>query len=176
MSEAYGAIDDLRDAEDEEEYLAAVQAWERDMSAQEEEEIEYLEAWKQRMDDSEAADAMGLQASCSEFEELIAERKVIKSLSLPRSSEVVKYLTDEDGKVVQNLIGANKRNNLAAADGADSGESLRLQNEAFCSEFEARQAAQLRAHTAIAGGTRFRVIESHKNANPGAPLAQDLDF
>ena len=175
MAEAYGAMDDLRDAEDEEEYLAAMQEWEHNMSAQEE-ELEYLEAWKQRLDDSEEAAAMGLKASRSEFEEHLAEREVVQDLSLPRSSEVVKYLTDEDGKVVQNLIGANKRNNLAAADGADSGESLRLQNEAFCSEFEARQAAQLRAHTAIAGGTRFRVIESHKNANPGAPLAQDLDF
>ena len=174
LAEAYSALDQLRDAEDETEYLQALEAWESTMTT-EDEEIDYLEAFKCRMDDLEAAAAMGLRASRSEFEECLAERKVVKSLS-----KAGKPFSDggTDREVVQSLSNGGTDRELIAplSKNTVSDEELQRQNEAFCSEFEARQAAQLRAHCAIAGGTRYRVIESLENANPGAPLGQDLDF
>ena len=147
-AEAYEAMDQLRDAEDE---------------------IEYLEKYKSWTDDWETAQAMNLRNSRSEFEQQCDERgKVGKLMSgrgqvvkpLSTTEEVVKPLstTEED-----DLISKHKNEEFARGYELRQDEAIRAAHAATCA-----------AHAAIAGKTSFRTLSGPKDPNPEA--TRDLDF
>ena len=165
--EAYEAMDQFRDAQDE---LSALQA--------EEEEIEYLEAFKCRADAAETAAAMSLRTGSTEFEDYIIEER--------RRRRVVKNLTGGAAadEVVQNLSEGgccdvdHDKPNRTEQEMIDS-----CKNTEFARRFELRQEQLIaeqtaRAHAAIAGRTSFKTLSDPENANPCGPsgASKDLDF
>ena len=184
IAEAHRALDDLRDAEDE---------------------LEYLEQWRSWNADMETAAAMQLRGSMGEFEQELADMpkkvgkflkprgcdgEVVQHLS-PRSGgsdeEVVQYLSnDYVDQVVQSLRTAEKAIGIAVPADLPADYTARTQqekidtfkNQQFGRQFEAWQVEHMRAHSAIAGGTSFRTMSDPKIPDPGAPAgaSQDLDF
>ena len=173
INEAYRALDELRDAEDE---------------------LEYMEQWRSWTGDMEEAAAMRLWHSCDE-EEDTAPREVVKKLS-PHSGgekvvkplshhyieEVVKSLRTAEKQLAQPLRRAAPADLPADYSARTEQEKIdTFKNQDFGRRYERRQEELLqeqtsRAHAAIAGRTSYRVLSDPKNANPGTPSGQDLDF
>ena len=175
-AEAYQAMDEFRDAQSELQQL------------QEQEEMEDYMEWLELQDTDEPE-------GCSEFEEMIEEARVAR-----RKAKVGKFLSPRSGgddKVVQSLsphsggdageVVKPLRNKTGADLPSDYPERTEqekidtFKNQDFGRRYERRQEELLqeqtsRAHAAIAGRTSYRVLSDPKNANPGTPSGQDLDF
>ena len=161
-AEAYEALDQLRDAEDELEYLEQFRSWSADL---------------------EYSQAMHLQHSRSEFEEECAERKVVRPLKSQYVDEVVKSLRNDEKypkKVEQLLIGSRRADLPADYDRRTEQEKIdTFKNQDFGRRFERLQAQNLQAqasaaHAATAGRDSFNDLRDPKAPNPESP--QGLDF